>query len=89
MNTTLRARKLTGMLQTLDARVAQASAGQLGDLDLLHILCDDEPARRESAPLNRRLPRARFEEATAIETFDLTVNPKLPAATLVRSLLYA
>jgi hypothetical protein len=34
---------------TLDARVAQARTGQLGHLDLLQVLCEDEIARRDSA----------------------------------------
>lgn len=82
LNTTLRALKLTGMLETLDTRLAQARAGELGHLDFLQLLCEDELARRESAALTRRLRRARFEQEATIETFEFTANPKLPAATL-------
>lgn len=55
LHDTLRTLKLTGMLDTLDARLAQARTGQLGHLDFLQVLCDDEIARRESAALTRRL----------------------------------
>lgn len=82
LHTALRTLKLTGMLDTLDARVAQARAGQLGHLDFLQVLCEDEIARRETAALARRLRRARFEEPATIETFDFTANPQLPAAVL-------
>jgi DNA replication protein DnaC len=82
LHTALRTLKLTGMLDTLDARLAQARAGQLGHLELLQMLCEDEIARRETAALARRLRRARFEEQATIETFDFTANPKLPAAVL-------
>jgi len=82
LHDTLRALKLTGMLQTLDARVAQARTGQLGHLDFLQVLCEDEIARRESGALTRRLRLARFEEQATIETFDFTINPKVPAAAL-------
>ena len=77
----LRTLKLTGMLDTLDARVAQARTGQLGHLDFLQVLCEDEIARRETAALGR-LRLARFEEQATIETFDFTANPKVPAAAL-------
>ena len=82
LHDTLRTLKLTGMLETLDARLAQARTGQLGHLDFLQVLCDDEIARRETAALARRLRLARFEEQATIETFDFTANPKVPAAAL-------
>ena len=42
--------KLSGMLATLDARLAQAHAGELGHLDFLQVLCQDEISRREPVP---------------------------------------
>lgn len=51
----LRALKLSGMLETLDARLVQARAGELGHLDFLQTLCHDEISRRETAALTRRL----------------------------------
>ena len=44
----LRNLKLSGMLDTLDARLAQAHAGELGHLDFLQVLCQDEISRRDS-----------------------------------------
>jgi len=82
LHDTLRTLKLTGMLQTLDARLAQARGGQLGHLDFLQVLCEDEIARRESGALTRRLRLARFEEPATMETFDFTINPQVPAAAL-------
>jgi hypothetical protein len=38
--------KLTGMLDTLDARLAQTRDGKLGHLEFLQMLCEDEIARR-------------------------------------------
>ena len=38
----LRGLKLSGMLDTLEARLAQAHAGELGHLDFLQVLCQDE-----------------------------------------------
>jgi DNA replication protein DnaC len=76
----LRTLKLSGMLDTLDARLAQARAGELGHLDFLQVLCHDEITRRESTAIGRRLRRARFDEATTLEEFNFTASPKLPAA---------
>ena len=53
----LKTLKLTGMLDTLDARLAQTRDGKLGHLDFLQVLCEDEIARRESAALARRIRR--------------------------------
>lgn len=76
----LRELKLSGMLDTLDARLAQARAGDLGHLDFLQVLCQDEISRRESTSLQRRVRAARFETAATMEGFDFGASPKLPAA---------
>jgi DNA replication protein DnaC len=76
----LRALKLSGMLQTLDARLAQAHAGDLGHLDFLQVLCHDEITRRDTMSMQRRIRRARFEQQATLEEFDFAANPKLPAA---------
>ena len=78
----LRQLKLSGMLATLDARLAQAAAGDLGHLDFLQVLCEDEISRRESVSLAKRLRRARFEEQATLEGFDFTASTKLPAAAI-------
>ncbi len=72
--------KLFGMLDTLEARLAQASAGELGHVELLQALCEDEAARRDATGLERRLKAARFEQTCVIEDFDFAFNPKIPAA---------
>ncbi len=82
LHTALRALKLTGMLDSLDTRLAQARAGDLGHLEFLQVLCEDEISRRDTAAIGRRLRRARFEEQATIESFDFTANPKLPAPAL-------
>jgi len=76
----LRALKLSGMLHTLDARLAQAQAGELGHLEFLQVLCHDEIGRREAMGMQRRLRRARFDQVTTLEEFDFHASPKLPAA---------
>ncbi len=76
----LRALKLTGMLDTLDARLAEARAGTLGHVEFLQTLCEDELARRDAAAVSRRLRAAHLPTGATLEGFDYTFNPKLPAA---------
>jgi DNA replication protein DnaC len=80
LNAALRTLKLSGMLQTLDARLAQAGAGDLGHLDFLTVLCQDEISRRDTMSIHRRLRKARFDEQTTLEGFDFAASAKLPAA---------
>ena len=76
--------KLSGMLHTLDARLAQAQAGELGHLEFLQVLCHDEISCRETMSMQRRLHRARFEHSSTLEEFDFGASPKLPAAQVSR-----
>ena len=78
----LRALKLSGMLETLDARLASARAGDLGHLEFLQVLCEDEISRRASVSLAKRIRRARFEQQATMEGFDFGASPKLPAAAI-------
>jgi DNA replication protein DnaC len=83
LQSTLRSLKLSGILDTLEVRLAQARAGELGHLEFLEVLLEDEIARREQKALYERVRRARFEEEATIE--DFAFNPKLPVA-LIRDL---
>lgn len=76
----LRSLKLSGMLHTLEARLAQARAGELGHIEFLQVLCHDEIGRRESLSIARRIRRAQFEAQATLEEFDFAASPKLPAA---------
>ena len=71
----LRTLKLSGMLATIDARLTQARAGDLGHIDFLQVLCEDEISRRDTMSITRRLRRARFEEQTTLEGFDFAASP--------------
>jgi DNA replication protein DnaC len=79
LDTALRALRLSGMLDTLDARLTQARAGDLGHIEFLHALCLDEIARRDAAAIVRRVRNARFEQPTTLEDFDFNYNPSIPA----------
>ena len=76
----LKALRLGGMLETLDARLLQAHGGELGHLEFLQVLCADEITRRETVAFQRRLQRAHFEQNVTLEEFDFNASSKLPAA---------
>lgn len=85
LEATLRSLSLSGMLDTIEGRLAQAHAGELGHVEFLQALCEDELSRRDAAGITRRVRAARFETAYAIEDYDFSYNPKVPAA-LIRDL---
>jgi DNA replication protein DnaC len=76
----LKALGLSGMLDTLEPRLAEARAGTLGHAEFLQVLCEDELARRDAAKITRRIRAARFPPGATLEEFDFGYNPELPAA---------
>lgn len=78
----LKTLRLGGMLDTLELRLSQAQAEQLGYLTFLEFLLEDEVARRSQNSLAIRVQKARFEEVKVLPDFDFAYNPKIPAATV-------
>lgn len=78
----LRALRLSGMLDTLEVRLSQARTGELGHLEFLALLCEDEIARRDTAAVDRRLKAAHFETTANMEDYDFGFNPKVPVAAI-------
>ncbi|MDI3317786.1 MAG: IS21-like element helper ATPase IstB [Bacillota bacterium] len=77
---TLKRLKLSGILATLQERLEQAQRQQLGYLEFLTLLLEDEVDRRGQKALALRVARARFEEVKTLADFDFKANPKIPAA---------
>lgn len=71
----LRRLRLSGMLETLDARQRQAVMEQLGPLEFLSLLVMDEVERRNMRQLSGRLKRAGFSADMTFESFDFAFNP--------------
>jgi DNA replication protein DnaC len=76
----LKALSLSGMLDTLEARLSEARAGRLGHAEFLQVLAEDELARRDAQKIQRRLRAARFPIEATFESFDFSYNPKLPVS---------
>jgi DNA replication protein DnaC len=74
----LRRLRLSGIQDSLDARVRQASDDRLTHVEFLYRLLSDEAARREQRQLELRLRRACFEQEKVLEDFDFGFNAGLP-----------
>lgn len=82
LTTRLRHLRLSGMVDALPGRVAQAEAAPLAHLDFLELLVEDEFVRRADRLFARRLKQAGITTPKSLSDFDWTYNPKLPKAKL-------
>jgi DNA replication protein DnaC len=82
LTTRLRHLRLSGMVDALPGRVAQAEAAPLAHLDFLDLLVEDEFVRRADRLYARRLKQAGITSPKSLSEFDWTYNPKLPKAKL-------
>jgi len=73
----LRRLRLSGMLDTLDTRAAQATRDQLAPTEFLAILLDDELERRDQTRLDRRVAEAGVDPAKTLAGFDFSAVPEL------------
>lgn len=78
----LKSLRLSGMLDSLDARNRQAITEHLAPTEFLTLLIQDEVARRDQHKLSQRLRRAAFHSAKTIEQFDFQALPTLNRATV-------
>jgi DNA replication protein DnaC len=69
--------RLSGILDSLEARNRQALDGKLAYTEFLSLLIQDEIARREQKKFQLRLRRATFRAAKTLEQFDFERLPKL------------
>lgn len=76
----LKVLKFSGILESLEVRLAQAQKGELGFLDLLSLILQDEIERRAASALARRVQKAGFEQVKTLEGFDFKALPKLRAS---------
>ena len=83
LTTRLRHLRLSGMVDALPGRVAQAEAAPLPHLEFLELLVEDELARRADRLFARRLKQAGITVVKTLADFDWTFNPKIPKAKIV------
>ncbi|OQB25387.1 MAG: transposase/IS protein [Chloroflexi bacterium ADurb.Bin180] len=71
----LRRLKLSGILQTLDVRAAQATERQLSPLEFLALLLDDELERRDQQHLLHSLALSGCDSLKTLAQFDFLAAP--------------
>jgi DNA replication protein DnaC len=69
--------RLSGILETLDARHRQAVDAQWSHVEFLARLLEDEVERRAQKQLGLRLRRATLNTAKTLENFDFHFNPQI------------
>ncbi len=74
--------RLSGILDSLEARNREAIERKLAFTDFLSLLIHDEVARRENKKLDLRLRRANFRSQKTLEGFDFERLPSLNRAAL-------
>lgn len=77
---TLRQLRLSGIAQTLSARVMQAQASQEPFLETFAAVLQDELDRRASRQMERLFRLSGLDERLTLADFDWRFNPKLPRA---------
>jgi DNA replication protein DnaC len=83
LTTRLRHLRLSGMVEALPGRVAQAEAAPLPHLEFLELLVEDELTRRADRLFARRLKQAGITTMKTLADFDWSFNPKIPKAKIV------
>lgn len=71
--------KLSSVLQTLDVRLTQTQNGEIGTVEFLDLILQDEIERRAAAAA-RQHQRAAFQEEKTLESFDFSALPNLKPA---------
>ncbi len=81
--TKLRHLRLSGMVEALPARLAQAEGGSMSFLDFLELIVEDELARRADRLFARRVKQATIPTIKELKDFDWGFNPKIPKNRIV------
>jgi DNA replication protein DnaC len=74
--------KLSGILETLENRLKQATADKWSYSQFLDFLLSDEVERRDHKQLVRRLAKSGLDPEKTLESFDFTFNPKIHEPTM-------
>jgi DNA replication protein DnaC len=77
LSRTLRLLRLSGMAESLDVRLQEATVNSLSHLEFLELILQDEEAVRKQRRIERRRKAARFREQRTLEDFDWTFNKSI------------
>jgi len=74
MQTALRKLRLSGLAQSLDVRIQEATSHDLNHTEFLELILQDELAIRADRQMERRIKAALFREQRTLEAFDFAFN---------------
>jgi DNA replication protein DnaC len=69
--------RLSGLAQSLDVRLQEASGNSLNHIEFLELILQDELAVRNERLIARRTKAAAFREPRTLEDFDWQFNPSI------------
>jgi len=75
LQTALRKLRLSGMAQSLEVRLQEASGNHLNHAEFLELALQDELAVRNERLIDRRVKAAAFRDLKTLEDFDWSFNP--------------
>ena len=77
LRSALKQLRLSGLLESLDVRLFEASDSRLSHAEFLELLLQDELAVRSDRQVRRRVKAAQFRELKTIDDFDWSFNPSI------------
>ena len=77
LTTALKQLRLSGLLQSLDVRLHEATGNRLNHAEFLELVLQDELAVRSDRLLQRRIKAACFRELKTLDEFDWSFNPSI------------
>jgi DNA replication protein DnaC len=72
--------RLSGLAQSLDVRLQEASGLQLNHLEFLELILQDELLVRQQRQIDRRVKAADFRALKPLDDFDFAFNPSIKRA---------
>jgi len=78
LQSVLRQLRLSGLAETLDVRLQEATGHQLTHAEFLELILQDELLVRNQRQIERRVKSASFREVKALDNFDWSFNPSIP-----------
>ena len=77
LQSTLKQLRLSGLSQSLEARLQEAAANRLSHGEFLELILEDELNVRAQRDLARRTKKAEFRSLKTLEDFDFSFNPSI------------
>lgn len=77
LQSALKRLRLSGLANTLDVRLQEATAGRLSHAEFLELIVQDELLVRQERLIARRVQAAGFRNLKTLEDFDWSFNPSI------------